>query len=112
MLTQPRDFQKERNSVMPAIEIKLRQYPNVIDAMRVQHVLYNHQRKEVFKAEQKGEAFVICPPEPLPIHRVTHNPKKLFLAYHIGRMAAQDKLQQILCFLERIGNAVEDRRGS
>ena len=110
VLTQPRDFQKERNSAMPAIEIKLRKYPNVIDAMRMQHVLYNRQRKEVFRAEQRGEALVICPPEPLPIHRVTHNPKKLLMAYHIGRMAAQDKLEQILCFLEEIGNEAEDRQ--
>ncbi len=112
VLTQPRDFQKERNSVMPAVEIKLRQYPNVIDAMKIQHALYNHQREEVFNAEQKGEALVICPPEPLPIHRVTHNPKKLLMAYYIGRMAAQEKVEQILCFLEGIDNEAEDRQGN
>lgn len=112
VLTQPRDFQKKRNSIMPAVEIKLRQYPNVIEAMRIQPTLYNHQRKEVFKTEKNGESLVICPPEPLPIHRVTHNPKKLLIAYHMGRMAAQEKLEQILFFLEGTNNKAEERQES
>ena len=85
ILTQPEGYQKSPNSTMPLVRTVYRKYPNLIRAMERRHIYYNRQLAHVLEAEQNGTAFVIRPPEKLPVSHVSHDPDKLREVYRIGR---------------------------
>ena len=99
ILTQPRDYTKGKNSLMPLLKVMYRKYPGLIKAMENRHIMYNNQLKYVRKAEQDGRAFVIAPEEKLPIKRVEHDPEVLREVYRIGRRAGMKHLEAIRKFL-------------
>ena len=41
ILTQPRDFVKQKNSMLPLMRIALRKYPKLVDTMAHRHEVYN-----------------------------------------------------------------------
>lgn len=99
ILTQPEDYVKKPNSTMPIAKIVYRKYPKLIRAMERRHIVYNRQLAYVQEAEQNGTAFVIRPPEKLPISHVTHDPDKLMSVYAIGRKTGLSVLPALREFL-------------
>ena len=95
VVTQPEDYRKKPNRLMPLIRRVFRDYPNMIQAMETRHLMYNRQTEEIAEKEKKGEILVIRPAEQLPVGRTEKNPKKLQEAYELGRTAAKEKLVQI-----------------
>lgn len=106
ILTQPLDFQKEANKLLPVARVVLKQYPNVIDALADRHVRYNETTAYIREEEQEGRIFVIRPPEALNIGRMEKNPAELERVYQIGRRAAERDLERLKKFLVSY-----DRRG-
>ena len=100
ILTQPRDFLKEETKALPVMKVLLRQIPKIYAAMKVRHHEYNRQTAYVRKKEKLGEIFVIRPSEKLPIGRVEKDPEKLRVVYEIGRKTAQERLPELMAFLE------------
>lgn len=99
ILTQPADYRKKISTAMPLLRLFMKQYPAIIDAMAVRHTVYNHQIEETRKRESEGRAFVICPPAPLPVSRMTHDPAKLQETYNIGREEMQKHISSLKEFL-------------
>ncbi len=99
ILTQPKDYVKKKNRLIPLMKIKLRKYPRLIEAMANRHILYNNQTKYTENAEIKGSAFVIRPSEKLPISRLEKNPKTLKTVYDLGRAEAMKNLDKIKEYL-------------
>lgn len=99
ILTQPKDFVKKKNRLIPLMKIKLRKYPRLIEAMANRHILYNNQTKYTENAEKKGSAFVIRPSEKLPIGRLEKNPETLKTVYDLGRAEAMKNLDKIKEYL-------------
>lgn len=101
ILTQPRSYTKGKNKLMPIMKMTLKKYPNFIRTMENRHKMYNGELKYIRKAESEGRAFVIAPPELLPVKRVEHNSEALLEVYRMGRNCANQQLDALKLFLEK-----------
>lgn len=95
ILTQPRNYVKKKNALVPLLKIGLKKFPGVAEAMKNRHIIYNRQTEYVFEQEKKGRVFVICPPESLKISRTEKNPEELQRVYDIGRQTAEKLLENL-----------------
>ncbi len=100
VLTQPKEYRKEKNKLLPLIRRIYRQYPQFADTMARRHIMYNNELDYVAKEEAAGRLFVIRPDASLPVSRIEKDADKLRLAYNIGRKAAADALPALLHYLE------------
>ncbi len=100
ILTQPKNYRKTPNKAMGIMKLSMKKYPQLIKAMENRHVMYNKETRYAFSQQEKGNALVICPDEPLPIGRIEHNPDVLMQVYNIGRQKATEMLNDIKAFTE------------
>ena len=100
ILTQPRDFVKEKNSMLPLMRMALRKYPKLVDTMARRHEVYNASTAYVRAEEAAGRAFVLAPDAPLPIKRTETDPEKLRAVYELGRRNMEKNLDAMLEFLK------------
>ena len=101
ILTQPKGYVKNKNSLIPLMKLKLRKYPKLIEAMTNRHIMYNKQTEYTEKMAQKGKAFIIRPSEKLPIGRLEKNPEPLKAVYDSGRAEALKNLDKIREYLNK-----------
>lgn len=101
ILTQPADYQKKPNRLLPLLRLSLRKYPKLIHALAIRHDMYNTQLQYVAEAEREGRVFVVRPPHPLPIGHISHDPEEMQRVYDIGRTEGARQLSAIRAFLNR-----------
>ena len=101
ILTQPRDFVKHQSRSISMIKKIYRKYPAFIKSFEKRPEMYNNELNFIRKSEKYGRAFVIAPPEKLPIGHIEHNSEKLLEVYRIGRKTALSMLDDINDFLNR-----------
>ncbi len=101
ILTQPRDYIKKPAGGMRLMKVKYRKYPELVKAAANRHKMYNSELKYIRSAEEEGRAFVIAPPEKLPVGHVEHDPDVMLEVYRIGRRTASRYLEDLLAFLEK-----------
>ena len=99
VLTQPLGYQKQPNRLLPLIRKRYRAYPKLVRAMEQRHVMYNQELDEVARQEAAGSILVIRPAAPIPVSRTEKDPRKLQIAYEMGRTAAEEKLPEVEHFL-------------
>lgn len=99
ILTQPADYIKGPNKLMPLIKLALKKYPNMVKAMRDRAEMYNKTVREICEKEKRGEVFVIRPESKLPVGRIEKNPEVLKATYDLGRAAAIKHLDAIKKYL-------------
>lgn len=99
ILTQPENYEKHSNRLMPLIRIALFRYPAIVRAMKQRHKMYNAQLEYVRQQEQQGHVFLVRPPAPLPIGHISHNPEEMQHVYDIGCETARSCINDILRFL-------------
>lgn len=99
VLTQPLDYIKHKNKILPLLRIALRKYPEVIHDLEVRHDMYNQTTAYVRLLEQQGDVCVIRPEAPLNIKQVEHDPAELQRVYDLGRKAGEAKLAEVQAFL-------------
>ena len=99
ILTQPEGYTKKPSS--PAMQVLLRKYPIIAEAMAVRHLRYNRQLERIKERELSGEAIVIRPPEALGISRTEKDPDELERVYQIGRAVAEERIDEIRTFLSK-----------
>ena len=99
ILTQPRDYRKEKASALPLVALRYGKGSALYKAMATRHENYNTRREEVFEREREGKVFVIAPKEPLPVGRMEKDPEKLRLAHRIGYEAARANMEALKRFL-------------
>ena len=99
VLTQPENYQKKKNRLMPLIRLKYRRYPKLVETMANRHLVYNAALDYIKDRERQGALFVIRPKEKLKIGKVEKNPDKLKEVYDIGRETAAAQIQAIRDFL-------------
>ena len=100
VLTQPLDYRKGKNRMMPFIRAKYKKYPNFVDTAQRRHENYNETLDYIKKREERGELLVIRPPYDLPIGKVEKDPEKLKKAYDIGREVAEKRINEIKDYLK------------
>ena len=101
ILTQPRDFVKEKNSMLPLMRVVLRKYPKLIDTMAHRHEVYNASTAYVRAEEAAGRVFVLAPDAPLPIKRTEKDPEKLRAVYEMGRRSMEKNLDAMMEFMDK-----------
>ena len=99
ILTQPDDYVKEHNRLMPLMRIALRKYPRMIDAMDKRHIMYNKELEYVRQAEREDRCLVIRPQVKLPIGHISHDPEEMQRVYDIGIETGKRHLADIKRFL-------------
>lgn len=100
ILTQPYDFEKKKNGMMPVIRMLYRKYPGLINAMEKRHTVYNETLQYIKEKEKKGELLVLRPKEKLPVNKIEKNPDNLQKAYDMGRKEAEERLCEIINYLK------------
>jgi len=101
VLTQPRDYVKKENKLLPLMKLKLKQYPKLLETMKQRHITYNDTLEYIRTEEQNGTCFVLSPKEKLPIGRIEHHPERLKAVYDIGRETALEHLDEIKKFFQQ-----------
>lgn len=104
ILTQPLDYVKEKNKLMPMMKVVYRQYPNLLSTMAKRHEVYNEATAYVREQEAAGKVFVLRPEAPLDIHRVEHDKEKIQAVYDLGRAVAEEQLDALRAFLREDGD--------
>lgn len=100
ILTQPKSYRKEKNKLLPLMRIFLKDYPNVIEAMKIRHIKYNKTTDYIRQKEEAGDVFVIAPPAPMNISRTEKSADKLERVYNLGRITAEKNLGKLKSFLK------------
>ena len=100
ILTQPRDYKKKKNSLLPLMKLTMKKYPKVLETLAKRHEIYNEQLEYVRRREAEGSVFVIAPESKLEIGRTEKDPEKLRAVYALGRKAAEKHLEELKKFLE------------
>lgn len=99
ILTQPRDFVKEKDGGLFLMKILLGKYPKLVNAMAHRHEVYNEEKNYCFEKADKGELIVICPEKSLGISRTEKNPDELERVYNEGRASGEKWLSRVKEFL-------------
>lgn len=100
ILTQPADYVKQPNRLMPIVRLALRRYPAIVHAMERRHEMYNAQTDFVRRHEQTGDTLVVRPALPLPIGHTSHDPDEMQRVYDIGRETAIGMIDEIVRFMD------------
>lgn len=101
ILTQPREYQKGKNQLMPLAKVSLRRYPAMIDAMEHRHEHYNEELEYIRTREESGDLFVIRPPKKIEVGKVERDRQRLLTAYRMGRETMKEQLRKLEKFLEQ-----------
>ena len=98
VLTQPANYVKEPNKLMPLMRLWLRRHPRIIRALEQRHIMYNNQLEYVRQEEKKSNTLVLRPETVLTIGHLSHNPDDMQATYEHGRKVAAKHLEEIKAF--------------
>lgn len=98
VLTQPANYVKEPNKLMPLMRLWLRRHPRIIRALEQRHIMYNNQLEYVRQEEKKSNTLVLRPESVLTIGHLSHNPDDMQATYEHGRKVATKHLEEIKAF--------------
>lgn len=101
VLTQPKEYRKSKNKLLPVMKIKYKKYPNFVDAMANRHINYNNTLDMIEKEEKNGDVFVIRPSESLNITRLEKNKDKLESLYNLGFNDAKKVYYDLMKFISK-----------
>lgn len=103
VLTQPREYRKSKNSLIPLMRMKYKKYPALVDTMARRHIDYNRCLDRIAYREGRGELLVIRPPAALDIGKTEKDPEKIRAVYNLGREAALARMEEVGSFLAEEG---------
>ena len=98
VLTQPANYVKKPNKLMPLMRLWLRRHPRIIRALEQRHIMYNNQLEYVRQEEKKPNTLVLRPETVLTIGHLSHNPDDMQATYEHGRKVATKHLEEIKAF--------------
>ena len=100
IVTRPHGYRKSKNKLAPFLSVVMKKYPNLANAMKKRHEMYNETLDYIKEQEEKGNVFCIRPDVPLPAGHIEHKKEVLRETYNIGRRVAKEKLNEIKEFLK------------
>lgn len=93
VLTRERDYRKEPDGSLRALERTFRKYPAFLETMRTRTQRYNESREALFRLEEEGKVIVIAPEDTLGCSRTERDLEILRAlwqqGYFAGRRAAE-----------------------
>lgn len=103
--TQPRDYVKGPNRLLPLFRLVLHRYPEFLKTAAQRHLMYNQQKAYVRQQEALGDTLVLRPEEPLPIGHLSSNPNEMRRVYDIGYRMGLKRLDDIRRFVSASASA-------
>ena len=100
VLTRTAGYRKEADSTVPLIRLKYKAYPEYLKSCEERHIHYNERMEEIEDQELAGNYLVIRPSRDLKIGRTEKSIEKLKRMYKLGRFDAQNKMKEILAYVE------------
>lgn len=100
ILTQPKGYEKSKNSMLPLIKRIYKKYPKFVEAVENHHVVYNQELRDLENLEKSGDVFVLRPKSELVASRTERNPEKMQETYNQGRILALEEIEKIKEFLK------------
>ena len=91
--TQPVNYVKGKQKLMPLVRWSLKDYPNMIKCLENRHIMYNSEKHYIREKEIKGQVRVIRPKEPLNISPIEKDPAELERVYKLGRAAGEEYIK-------------------
>ena len=101
VLTRPLDYCKKPYSkaIMAAVKMKYKKYPKLVEAIAGRDKNYNETIELIKRMEEKGEIFVMRPPEKLDVGVIERNADKLQAAYDLGIKDCRENLAALREYL-------------
>lgn len=101
VLTRPLDYRKKPYSkaIMTAIKMKYKKYPKLVEAIEGRDKNYNETIDLIKKMEEKGEIFVMRPPQKLDMGVIERNADKLQAVYDLGIKDCKENLASLREYL-------------
>lgn len=100
ILTRDPSYRKSPNKLLPILDRKYKEYPNLVKQMARRHIHYNNTLDFIEKEKEAGHAFVIQPKEPVKIRRIEKDKEKLKSLYETGYQDAANCYEDLKKFLE------------
>ncbi|SEP87748.1 Predicted phospholipase, patatin/cPLA2 family [Lachnospiraceae bacterium RM5] len=100
ILTRDLDYRKKPNNILPVLKVKYSAYPNLINAIKERHNVYNNTLEYIINQEKKGNLFCIRPSKEITIGRLEKDVSKLKELYEMGYEDAKNIYDDLLKFLE------------
>ena len=100
ILTQPYDYVKGKESLLPIFKILYRgRRKRISSAMAIRHDVYNSETERLKALEKEGKVYVLRPEKPLEVGKTEKDPERLQAVYDEGRCLALAKLDEIVGYL-------------
>ena len=99
--TRPRGYRKFPSWKTALAKPFLRRHPAVYAALATRHEWYNRTLEYIDRQVAAGATLLVAPEEPLPIHRICHDPDRMQAVYDIGRKAGATALPSVKEFLQK-----------
>ena len=100
VLTQPKEYRKPANKLIPLMKLKYPRYPEMVETMARRHIDYNRTLDRIAYREARGELLVIRPEADLNIGKTEKDPAKIKAIYDQGRKAGLKYLCAVREFLK------------
>ena len=104
VLTQPEDYIKGKNKILPLLKLKYRKYPNFTDTIKNRHIMYNETLEYIKNQEKNKNCLVIRPKSAILLGSVEKNPDKLREVYESGIKIACERINEIVDFVGNNAN--------
>lgn len=100
ILTQPYDYVKGKEGLLPIFKILYRvRRKGISSAMAIRHNVYNSETERLKALEKEGKVYVLRPEKPLEVGKTEKDPERLQTVYDEGRRLALAKLDEIVGYL-------------
>ncbi len=100
VLTRENEYRKKKSDVPKiALKMKYREYPELVKAMLNRANVYNSEKELCYAEQEKGNALVIEPSQPVTIGRYCTKPDKLEEVYQLGVTDAKNRLADMRRFI-------------
>ncbi|MBU5433262.1 patatin family protein [Intestinimonas sp. MSJ-38] len=101
ILSKSRDYVKKPQNMRLLYRTACRKYPNIVNAIRRRHRVYNENFKEVFAREKEGKAFVFAPSQPSSVGTYSMDEKAEQALYDLGLKDFHERKEELLEFLRK-----------
>jgi predicted patatin/cPLA2 family phospholipase len=99
ILSKPRGFVKKPERASFLFSSFLKNYPNVVSALKHRHEVYAESLTYLYELERQGRAIVIAPSQQVKANFATKNPRVLDELYELGISDAKASLSRLKCIV-------------
>lgn len=100
VLTRQKGYKKKQSSSLNLVKIKYRHYPNLVEAIKERHNMYNDTLSYIEEMEKEKKCLVIQPKEPVKVGRLEKDLSKIKDLYQAGYDDALEIIENIKKFLK------------